>query len=504
MMPALARRTASALLALTLLALAAPARALPEGDTLHREPSDPQPAPASTPAPALASTPVANPAPAPAPELIPAPTPIPAAAPAPTPAPAAQPTDIAEAPFAFGDFSWLNGNNRQPESLLKVGPVLLSLIVDGYYLWALHRPIDHTAFPSTTAPRHNELSLNMASIGIELPPNAIDGKAGGPVGQFSLQYGAMGETNFGQDRTLSRGFFLTKSAFLPIRTASAGWHFHWLHGVNVEVGIFPSYAGMESYIPQENWNYLHPFLSDFTPYYFSGVRTQIFPTQKLKVELWVVNGWQTFGQWNEGRAGGFLVNHRPTERLSLTSTVYAGQEGQGDPKSSRWYSDNYAQYQYFKDGGGLFRSAALCLVADVGYEYRSDGTRDGMRTGYSLTHRVEFKDDFAFTLRGDIYYDRSQALLPSFPIESKYSRPDQDKPFLGGGVTTTLDYWPSPWLLTRLEFMHREANIPLFSGRGGITGPGGVAPVDAAATQGFVPDVRKSDNRVVANVTLRL
>jgi hypothetical protein len=52
--------------------------------------------------------------------------------------------------------------------------------------------------------------------------------------------------------------------------------------------------------------------------------------------------------------------------------------------------------------------------------------------------------------------------------------------------------------------MHREANIPLFSGRGGITGPGGVAPVDAAATQGFVPDVRKSDNRVVANVTLRL
>lgn len=67
-------------------------------------------------------------------------------------------------------------------------------------------------------------TTNMGSIGIEIQPNAIDNRAGGPIGQFSLQYGSMGETNFGQDRTLSRGFYLTKAAFLPIRTASAGWH----------------------------------------------------------------------------------------------------------------------------------------------------------------------------------------------------------------------------------------------------------------------------------------
>ena len=28
-------------------------------------------------------------------------------------------------------------------------------------------------------------------------------------------------------------------------------------------------------MPQENWNYTHPFVSDFTPYYFAGSRTQM-------------------------------------------------------------------------------------------------------------------------------------------------------------------------------------------------------------------------------------
>jgi hypothetical protein len=71
-------------------------------------------------------------------------------------------------------------------------------------------------------------------------------------------------------------------------------------------------------------------------------------------------------------------------------------------------------------------------------------------------------------------------------------------------MATTLDYWPSPWLLTRLEFSHRIANQPYFSGSGGITGPNGELPVNAAAAATFTPDLRYSDNRIVFNVTLRL
>jgi hypothetical protein len=42
---------------------------------------------------------------------------------------------------------------------------------------------------------------------------------------------------------------------------------------------------------------------------------------------------------------------------------------------------------------------------------------------------------------------------------------------------------------------HRNANVPFFSGSQGIAGNG---------VPGFVPDLRKSDDRIVGNVTLRL
>jgi hypothetical protein len=57
-------------------------------------------------------------------------------------------------------------------------------------------------------------------------------------------------------------------------------------------------------------------------------------------------------------------------------------------------------------------------------------------------------------------------------------------------------------LLLRLEYMHRWTNIPYFSGPGGITGPGGVAPAGPASS--FTPDLRKSDDRMAVNATLRL
>ncbi len=56
-------------------------------------------------------------------------------------------------------------------------------------------------------------------------------------------------------------------------------------------------------------------------------------------------------------------------------------------------------------------------------------------------------------------------------------------------------------VVTRLEYAHREANVPYFSGPGGITGPGGVAAKDPST---FTPDLRKRDDRILFNVTLRL
>ncbi len=410
------------------------------------------------------------------------------------------PDDVAEAPFAFADFGWMNGQNDQPESLLKLGPVTGSLYVDTYFLWAFAQPVDHTAFPSSVAPRFNEAGLNLASIGVTLPANAIDTSSGGPIGQLALQYGSSAETTAGSDSTFGRGYFLSQSGFQAIRAASAGWHFHFLHGLELEAGVLSSYIGAESYLTQENWHYFHSFLADATPFYMAGAVARLYPTPHVDVEAWMVDGWQTFGQWHEAGAGGYAVTWRPTGRLSLTHDAYLGQDVPDDDQSLRWFTDNSAQVEYFAASHGFVRSLAVCAIADLGYEHLTVRP-GGWRGGVALSHRIGFVGNVFLAVRGDAYLDEGQVLVPSLP--SGYARPDTTSTFRGGGVTATLDYRPSPWLLVRLEYMHREANVPLFSGPGGITGPGG-KPVSADNPGPFTPDLAKHDDRAIFAVTLRL
>src|SRR5580698_11381543 len=114
---------------------------------------------AQTPTPALPPT-------AP-PEQVAAPPPAPAAAqPATSPtsaspseaprttapaAPSTVPPEPAKAaePFAFGDFTWLNGTNRQHKAILDSDIFTGSVLIDTNYTISENRPIDNTVVGST-------------------------------------------------------------------------------------------------------------------------------------------------------------------------------------------------------------------------------------------------------------------------------------------------------------------------------------------------------------------
>jgi hypothetical protein len=68
-------------------------------------------------------------------------------------------------------------------SSTSAGPVTFSAYVDAFYGWQFHRPVDHTVFPTSVAPRHNEVGLNLARAGVEL--TGLDD----PIGRLFLQCG---------------------------------------------------------------------------------------------------------------------------------------------------------------------------------------------------------------------------------------------------------------------------------------------------------------------------
>jgi hypothetical protein len=143
-----------------------------------------------------------------------------------------------------------------------------------------------------------------------------------------------------------------------------------LHGVNLDAGIFMSYVGLFSYDNFENWMYLPSFTSDNTPWFFNGIRLQVFPSDKLKIEPWLINGWQTYGKFNEMPGFGAQILWRPVEWLSILSNDYVGWDTQDAPGRVRFHTDNSVEGRYFQSPNpdAIFTRAAFSLTGDFGGE----------------------------------------------------------------------------------------------------------------------------------------
>ncbi|MBK6775360.1 MAG: outer membrane beta-barrel protein [Flavobacteriales bacterium] len=177
-------------------------------------------------------------------------------------------------PFEGMDLTWINGQNRQrnfPLTLTKEGETVLTgvALLDGYYNYNAANPADNTHTISSTMGRHNEFTLNQMSFGLESNYKNI-------IGRLWVQYGQMGSIVQDLDGSVYRGRNTSINNLKYIREAAGGYHFNKLHGINVELGIFMSYIGLESYVLQENWSYQRSMVCDFTPFYFSGARLQVF------------------------------------------------------------------------------------------------------------------------------------------------------------------------------------------------------------------------------------
>jgi len=94
------------------------------------------------------------------------------------------------------------------------------------------------------------------------------------------------------------------------------------HGINVDAGIFLSYVGLFSFYNFDNWAYQPSYVSSNTPWFFTGLRIQVFATNKLKIEPWIINGWQSYGRFN-GRLGfgGQVLYRHPTSCFPSSRTT---------------------------------------------------------------------------------------------------------------------------------------------------------------------------------------
>jgi putative OmpL-like beta-barrel porin-2 len=420
------------------------------------------------------------------------------------PAGAQADTSSTREPFAFADFTWLNGNSRQKTPLLSTKYFTGEFRVDATYIHHFSRPKDHTLVGTSESGRTGEVHLQQLGIG-------GDFHAGRAHGRLMTQFGMYSVMTPRNDPSPSRGQWNVDDAYRYLAEAYGGYHWDALGGINLDAGIFMSYVGLFSYYNFDNWAYQPSFVSSNTPWFFNGLRLQVFTSDRLKIEPWFVNGWQSYGMFNEAPGLGLQVLWRPNGAVSLLSNSYYGHDTMNNPRRRRLHSDNSLQVKYYDRPGAFLRRSAFSLTADAGCE-QGGGVqctgRDSLPAQYFLGlmayHRTWFTDDrYALTLGGGVVTNPGRYLVLLPPVNgatalsgTPYFTTNPGDEFRGWDATLTFDYMPDEYATFRAEWNHRTASVPYFAGRGGVTPPGGNTGPAGSVVAGFVPDLRKRETRL--------
>ncbi len=415
-------------------------------------------------------------------------------------------------PFDFADFTWLNGSSRQKTPLLETKYFTGQVLIDANYVYDFAQPKDHTLVGSTSAGRTNEFQLQQFGVG-------GDFHAGSARGRLMTQFGMYSTMTPRNDASTARGQWQLNDAYRYISEAYGGYHWDKWSGINFDVGIFMSYVGLFSYYNSENWAYQASYTSANTPWFFNGARLQIFPNDRLKLELWLINGWQSYAMYNEMPGLGYQVLWRPDGNNSILTNAYWGADTLNNSGRNRFHTDTSLTHKYWDRSSHWISKGAFSFTFDMGCEngggVKCTGGHAKEPSQYFISamlyNRLWFADNkWAVTAGGGFLNNPGRYLVLLPPIRGASATDNScadcftqnpGDSFRAWDYTLTLDFMPDDLITYRLEFNHREANTPYFAGPKGITSDNGNN--NSAPSAGWGPDLVKSNDRINLAMMLR-
>jgi len=437
-------------------------------------------------------------------------------------------------PFAYGDFTWLNGTPRNKDVVLDTKFFTPEVRFDTHFMEDFNQPKDHSMGGSTESFRSGEFQVEQASFGGDFHWQNVRGR-------ILTMNGLFATTTPRNDASAGVGQWDVRGAYKYVSEAYGGYHFNVSHGLNVDAGIFVSYIGLFSYYNFDNWVYQPSYVSSNTPWFFNGLRIQWFVTNKLKIEPWIINGWQSYNTYNGHHGYGGQILYRPKEWLSLVFNNYGnGADNLGLPHTQRIHTDDSIELRYFnRPESNTITKMAFSVTGDLGCQYGGGigckgGPNKSAFLGWMLYDRAWFgKDKYAITYGGGKMNNPGRYLTLLPPIDgadavsgTPYFTENPGQPAHMWDTSLGLQWMPKQYITWWIEGVYRHSDVPYWTGRGGITPPGGnngvptqyacisgapsgatdlsTATVNCAGAGGvWFPDLRKSQGTLSAGVMVK-
>jgi hypothetical protein len=408
-------------------------------------------------------------------------------------------------PFSDWDWTWLNGNPRNKDTAFDSKFFTPEIRADVTYTYDFNKPVDDSMGGSSELFRANEIQLEQLGIGGDFHYDNVRAR-------FMTQFGMYSTATVRNDPSYSKGQWNIGDADRYLAEAYGGYHINALNGINVDAGIFLSYIGLFSYYNFDNWAYQPSYVSSNTPWFFEGVRIQIFPTPHFKIEPWIINGWQSYGSSNARKGLGGQIKWTPRPWINLISNNYGlGHDDLYIQNRGRIHTDNSVEIKYYDKPGQTLDKMAFSFTGDLGCEFGpSTATLAGVSCwtnrkdplaqpsanfphggidpkqsfiGYMFYNRMWFKKDrYGLTLGGGQINNPGRYLVLDPPINGEtassaainapYFTGNPGDPFKAWDSSVTFDYMPRQWLTFRWEADYRHASVPYWTGAGGVTPPG--------------------------------
>lgn len=313
----------------------------------------------------------------------------------------------------------------------KSSKVKFSAYLETYYIYDFNEPENHIRPDFFYAyHRHNELALNLGLIQADYETENVRAR-------IALMAGTYSNINLAAEEGVLKN----------INEAYIGTKISKTKNLWIDAGIFSSHIGFESAIGKNHPTMTRSLLAESSPYYESGIKIS-YTSEKWFLSGLLLNGWQRIQrvEGNQTLAFGHQITFTPTEKITLNSSSFVGNDYPTAEKKMRYFHNFFMQIDFSEKFG-------IIAGFDIGTEQKEKGSSE-YNTWYSpiLIAKYNFNEKVSLAARVEYYNDENGVIIPKTTQNG----------FQVTGFSFNFDYSITENLLWRVEYRNLNSKDDYF------------------------------------------
>jgi hypothetical protein len=239
--------------------------------------------------------------------------------------------------------------------------------------------------------RHNEVNVNLAFLKAAFNTEMVRANV-------ALAAGTYMNANYAAEPGVLQNILETNAGIKLSKTTNL-W---------VDAGIFASHIGFESAIGKDCWTLSRSMAAENSPYFDAGVKMgYTSKNEQWFLSVMYLNGWQriTRPDGNSTLAFGTQVTYKPSEKITLNSSTFVGNDKPDSARQMRYFHNVYGIFQ-------LNEKWATTVGLDMGWEQKRKGS-NAMNTWIVPQVLIRYMPNtkIALTARAEYYSDENGVII---------------------------------------------------------------------------------------------